>query len=33
LTTGASQPVLISAKIGHLVNYSALFGMFVRQGT
>jgi len=25
--------VLISSKIGHLVTYSALYGMFVRQGT
>ncbi len=33
LTTGASQLVLISSKIGRQVTYSALFGMFVRQGT
>jgi hypothetical protein len=33
LTTGTSQLVLISSKIGHLVSYSALYGMFVRQGT
>lgn len=33
LTTGTSQLVLISSKLGRQVTYSALFGMFVRQGT
>jgi hypothetical protein len=33
LTTGASQVVLVSSKLGQQVYYSALFGMFVRQGT
>jgi hypothetical protein len=32
LTTGADQLVLISSKLGRQVTYSALYGIFVRQG-